>query len=303
MAVCNICKIGRVSNKGSYKGDFDDIEIKECSKCGIFHIEQILYHDLDSQGASHTLSSLIRENSDSRPIRILFQDELDSFLSTPDKTLDTKYELFLKQVMKDFVIEDEEIHMDSEDNVDLYLAVSWCKDTGELKALIREAVKRGDIITSDDGIIIKEITFHGRMNAQSINQDSNKIFMAFHFTDEMKDQFESTIRRAVTDASENKLEAVRVSSSTTDHDTKIDDELIGMLKSSKAVIADFTGQRNAVYYEAGYAMGLGIHVIWTCRDTDADALSFDTRQYPHIIWKDEDDLYKQVVNRLKAKIL
>ena len=36
---------------------------------------------------------------------------------------------------------------------------------------------------------------------------------------------------------------------------------------------------------------------------DVDKLSFDTRQYPHIIWENEDDLYNQVVNRLKAKIL
>lgn len=76
-----------------------------------------------------------------------------------------------------------------------------------------------------------------------------------------------------------------------------------MIKSSKAVIADFTGNRTAVYYEAGFAMGLGIPVIWTCKKVDVDKLSFDTRQYPHIIWENEDDLYNQVLNRLKAKIL
>jgi nucleoside 2-deoxyribosyltransferase len=127
--------------------------------------------------------------------------------------------------------------------------------------------------------------------------------MAFHFTEEMKKEFELTIKRAVFDSSEGKLEAVRVSSSTTDHDAKIDDELIGMIKSSKAVIADFTGNRTAVYYEAGFAMGLGIPVIWTCKKADVDNLSFDTRQYPHIIWENEKDLYSQVLNRLKAKIL
>ena len=50
-------------------------------------------------------------------------------------------------------------------------------------------------------------------------------------------------------------------------------------------------------------MGLGIPVIWTCKKVDESKLSFDTRQYPHIIWENEEDLYKQVVNRLKAKIL
>ena len=85
--------------------------------------------------------------------------------------------------------------------------------------------------------------------------------------------------------------------------TKIDDALITMLKSSKVVIADFTGQRQAVYYEAGYAMGMGIPVIWTCREDEVNKLSFDTRQYPHILWKDKDDLYQQLKARLCAQIL
>ena len=127
--------------------------------------------------------------------------------------------------------------------------------------------------------------------------------MAFHFDLKFKREFEPTIKKAVLDALEGKLEAIRVSSSITKHDTKIDDELIGMIKSSKAIIADFTGNRSAVYYEAGFARGLGIPVIWTCKKVDIDNLSFDTRQYPHIIQKNEEDLYKQVVNRLKAKIL
>ena len=76
-----------------------------------------------------------------------------------------------------------------------------------------------------------------------------------------------------------------------------------MLKSSKAIIGDFSGQRNACYFEAGYAIGLGTPVIWTCNELDINGLSSDTRQYPHIIWKNEKDLYNKVFNRLKAKIL
>ncbi len=32
------------------------------------------------------------------------------------------------------------------------------------------------------------------------------------------------------------------------------------------MIADFTGHRGGVYFEAGFAHGLGIPVIWTCRE-------------------------------------
>ena len=54
------------------------------------------------------------------------------------------------------------------------------------------------------------------------------------------------------------------------------------------VVADFThgraGARGGVYYEAGLARGLGLPVIWTCREDMFDELHFDTRQYPHIGW-------------------
>jgi len=31
------------------------------------------------------------------------------------------------------------------------------------------------------------------------------------------------------------------------------------------IVADFTGQRGGVYFEAGYALGLRKPVIWTCK--------------------------------------
>lgn len=189
----------------------------------------------------------------------------------------------------------------------LYLVLFWCEDIKEFNMLLSKAVELNHLKLKFDGMLVKEyiITYDGKEFIENLvlDNNSNKIFMAFHFTEEMKKEFESTIKRAVIDSSEGKLEAVRVSSSATDPDAKIDDKLIGMIKSSKAVIADFIGDRPAVYYEAGFAMGLGIPVIWTCKKVDVGKLSFDTRQYPHIIWENEEDLYTQVVNRLKAKIL
>ena len=96
------------------------------------------------------------------------------------------------------------------------------------------------------------------------------------------------------------LNYIRVSSSTTDTNKTINDEIIGKIKSSKIVIADFTGQRNSVYFEAGLAMGLNIPVIWTCKKDEVENLSFDTRQYPHILWETKEDLKEKLRNRIKA---
>jgi len=67
-------------------------------------------------------------------------------------------------------------------------------------------------------------------------------------------------------------------------------------------VADFTGSRGGVYFEAGFALGLGIPVIWSCRKNDVKKVHFDTRQYNHIVWNDSSDLYRQLRDRIEATI-
>lgn len=48
-------------------------------------------------------------------------------------------------------------------------------------------------------------------------------------------------------------------------DKKIDDEIIANIRKSRLVIADLTGLRPSVFYEAGFAHGLGIQLVLTCQ--------------------------------------
>jgi nucleoside 2-deoxyribosyltransferase len=68
------------------------------------------------------------------------------------------------------------------------------------------------------------------------------------------------------------------------------------------VVADFTGDRGGVYYEAGFAQGLGIPVIWTVREDWLDRIHFDTRQYNHIHYATPEELRKALKNRILATI-
>ena len=72
------------------------------------------------------------------------------------------------------------------------------------------------------------------------------------------------------------------------------------------MVADFTqgktGARGGVYYEAGFAHGLGIPVIFTCRNESLDKVHFDTRQYNHIVWTDPAKLRTDLRNRIAAVI-
>jgi len=86
------------------------------------------------------------------------------------------------------------------------------------------------------------------------------------------------------------------------HNEKICDKIVAEIRTCQFLIADVTLQRAGVYFEAGFAMGLGRQVIWTCRDDDLKNVHFDTRQYNHIVWKEPGDLRMQLADRIKATI-
>lgn len=292
----------------------------ECAQCGEYEMTGSLLATFKydkGHKLPHTVSAWIREYyMESGKAPILTTNNILEIAMIPDKPLKSKFERFMRIYYEN--LSDVKTVIDL-NTTPMWLSLTWATDELELKSIIDETIKQGLLEGEIKKILmyetppkyhwrahIKLLTFKGREFVESLGQkkaDSNKVFLAFHFTDEMKMHFEMTAKRAVSDASGGKLEAVRVGTSSTPTDTKIDDALIGILKASKVVIADFTGQRQAVYYEAGYAMGMGIPVIWTCRADEVDNLSFDTRQYPHILWKDEKDLYKQLTERLSAQIL
>jgi nucleoside 2-deoxyribosyltransferase len=89
-----------------------------------------------------------------------------------------------------------------------------------------------------------------------------------------------------------------------EHNNKIDDEIIATIRRSKFLVADLTGHRGGVYFEAGFALGLGLPVIWLCREDDIQQVHFDNRQYNFITWRlnELDDLERRLRNRIEATL-
>lgn len=132
---------------------------------------------------------------------------------------------------------------------------------------------------------------------KEININSKKVFVAMSFDPKLKSIFNDYIKPACKECG---FDAERVDSR--EHNEKICDRIIAEINESRFIIADFTQNKHGVYFEAGYAMGLGIPVIWTCSEDFKKELHFDTRQYSHIIWKDGNDLKEQLISRAKATI-
>jgi len=86
----------------------------------------------------------------------------------------------------------------------------------------------------------------------------------------------------------------------TEHVNRIDDEIVARIRKSAFVVADFTEQKAGVYFEVGFALGMNLPVIWSCREDDIDNLHFDVRQYNCIDRKDEADLAGRLQLRIEA---
>ncbi|MGK2871315.1 MAG: hypothetical protein ACSLFL_03560 [Alphaproteobacteria bacterium] len=131
--------------------------------------------------------------------------------------------------------------------------------------------------------------------------NSSQGFVAMWFDDSMTEAYENGIGPGVEDAG---YSPRRIDEKP--HVNKIDDEIIAEIRRSRFVVADFThgdtGHRGGVYYEAGFAHGLGIPVFFTCRKDVLDKIHFDTRQYNHIVWETHEDLRKQLADRISRVI-
>ena len=128
---------------------------------------------------------------------------------------------------------------------------------------------------------------------------STQAFVAMWFDKSMDKAWEAGIQPAIVDAG---YEPVRIDKK--EHLNKIDDEIIAEIRRSRFLVADFTedkaGPRGSVYYEAGFAHGLDIQVIFTCRNNSFEKIHFDTRPYPFIVWKTPEELRERLSKRISA---
>ena len=145
---------------------------------------------------------------------------------------------------------------------------------------------------------------HTRVDVLERGENSSatsQSFIAMWFTESMVEAFEKGIKPAIEGTGYDPLRIDRK-----EHINKIDDEIIAEIRRSKFLVADFThgadGARGGVYYEAGFAKGLGIPVIFTCREDALETLHFDTSHYNHIVWKHPSDLHEKLKNRILAVI-
>lgn len=182
-----------------------------------------------------------------------------------------------------------------------YVAASWSRNAGEFLFLLNSHLTNTNhFLEEGDNSRFLRITPQGWNYLQSIEtntQESTKAFVAMWFNSETEALWKDGIRTGVYAAG---YEPIRVDA--VEHTNKIDDEIIAQIRASKFVIADFTGQRGGVYFEAGFALGLEKRVIWCVEEAELQNIHFDNRQYNFLRWKkNELPVFKEALsNRIEA---
>jgi hypothetical protein len=190
-----------------------------------------------------------------------------------------------------------------------WVGVSWSVDEQAVEYLFVEVLKAHGLIggqtsTSTGGTYLHSsfITPSGHEQIEKWRtggSDEAIGFCAMWFTPRLLPVWTQGIEPAVRDAG---YEPKRIDN--VHHNNKIDDEIVALIRRSRFVVADFTGNRGGVYFEAGMAMGRDIPVVWTIRAGRFHRVHFDNRQYNFVDWSFENlaDFKTRLQNRIEATL-
>ena len=155
--------------------------------------------------------------------------------------------------------------------------------------------------TADSGLIVGPAGW-ARIDEieRTPTSPENPVFVAMWFgrtqnekaemNDLYREQIEPAVKKAGYKASRADLE---------ESNDFVMDKVLAAIRAAPFVVADFTGNRGGVYFEAGFARGLGIPVIHTSRHKDfQDDAHFNVKQIDFVLWREPQDLSDKLYYRV-----
>jgi hypothetical protein len=268
-----------------------------CDVCGKYYIglrtPAIIQNK--SKNERSKLSGILREASDRGIFTTITAENIDEKLSSasiPDNAIE-KIDKILLYINKKAPTDAKGIVIIADKDY----PIAYAKDNIEFSFYLHKAVELEYLEDCKSGRFRLNLEGWKRLGKLIINQPkADKAFVAMWFDGNMKSDYEKGIKPALIEAGYKPPFRV----DDTPHNEKTDEKIIKEIKKSSLLVADFTGNRSGVYFEAGLAMGLGIPIIWSCKDEEKhrDKLHFDTNHYNHILWKDTEDLKNQLRNMI-----
>ena len=287
-APCVICNT--LSKRAARSGDYSAFE---CPRCGRFEITGTAEWCQKSPDVGRRLSGWIHDRNRVGIVPRITSDMLPRMASLPLPGVAERAERLLLEASGNQERLAERFNLGDPRLV----AATYSWDHAEMMVLFRLLEQRGWMAAKTLGGEA-EVTADGYMAAEELAAKrgrSEEVFVAMSFSPEMTPVYENGLQLGIERAG-----YVPIRVDRTEHVNRIDDEIVARIRKSAFVVADFTEQKAGVYFEAGFALGLNLPVIWTCHKNDIGALHFDVRQYNCIDWSDEEDLARRLQLRIEA---
>ncbi len=132
-----------------------------------------------------------------------------------------------------------------------------------------------------------ELSFYGHQRYEEITHgrgEANEAFMAMPFgNDDLNKAFKEYWKPAA-DKADFVLERVDERPTA----GPIDDRIRNKIRRAKFMICDLTGGNHGAYWEAGFAEGVGVPVIYLFKEASGHDPHFDINHHLYIKWNDEN---------------
>ncbi|MGA2794994.1 MAG: hypothetical protein ABSE69_15980 [Roseiarcus sp.] len=266
-----------------------------CPNCGSFQITTQATRALQGYDSiAFDLASWVYGQTQLGGVPKVEASTIDFIRAYPRPTTRKRAELYLGRVIK--MLGGKLMGRFEAHDAKLRVA-SWCHSNEDAVALAiylveLEALERPQTGTQYK-LVVKGHVLYDEMVVGRVA--SSQVFVAMAFDKTMTELYDKGFFEAITGAGYAPLRIDRK-----DHDEKIDDQIIAEIRRSAFMVADFTKHRAGVYYEAGFAHGLGRRVLFTCKSNELKDLHFDVRQYNTIPWDTPQDLVAPLQNRILA---
>jgi hypothetical protein len=298
-STCPLCHGATIRGGGVHPVRGALTPMYECYACGRYYVSSPEGLDILNGLADadrFVLSALARKAWDEGAPLLLLRDNIrETIEAAPRLTLGDRVDrllLMLADRARDYLAPVTV-------NKDHDFPLVWALGPNGMNTLHLIGQQRGLLKTGPDQLVLTAEVWERIDALRAAQPDSRQAFVAMWFDKSLDDAWENGLKAGVERS--RYFRALRVNA--VQHNDKIDDRIVAEIRRSGLVVADFTGQRGGVYYEAGFARGLGLRVISTCRENEKDKLHFDTRQYNHIFWSSPTDLADQLHDRISATAL
>lgn len=267
-----------------------------CPACTNVSIAENAIGVVRGQRKEHLLSAYLRRLPDEKPPSAVFLEDLDRVTSEiSELSITDQFDSALK-VICDMC---PDVGQPSQFNYESDWPLIPARSAASALFIVRELANAGHLDRDFQGSIFPPRptwrAYERLQEIQSAGRNSETAFVAMSFALDQFCVYKDVIRPAIEDAG---YRPFRVDQN--EHNRRIDDEIIAGIRRCRFLVADFTQQKNGVYFEAGMALGLGRNVIWMCNDSEKEKLHFDTRQFNHIIYSDFALARKALTNRIVA---